>query len=158
MKEYKLFNETTIKRLRKFYLVFFIIVGPLLATALILRTLNNSFGQFLTDKFFWVCLILIVVSYIGATIWTMTGKSETKFFTIINDELVVKKASGDLKYPIQGLAFLEVDYIKCQPAVSFLFVYNEQKQFEILLHRMFVTEILEILKEYKVNILDNKAE
>lgn len=158
MKEYKLFNETTIKRLRKFNVVFFILIVVLLSTALILRTLKNSFGTFLTDKFFWVCLILILVSYIATTIWTMTGKNETKFFTIIDDELVIKKASGNVKYPIMGLSFLEVDYIKCQPAVSFLFVYNEEKEFEILLHRMFVTEILEVLKEYKVNILDNKAE
>ena len=158
MKEYKLFNETTIKRLRKFNIVFFIMIAALLCTALILRTLNNSLGEFLTNNFFWVCLVLIFVSYVATTVWTMTGKNETKFFTIIDGELVIKKASGNVKFPIVGLSFLEVDYIKCQPAVSFLFVYNEQMEFEILLHRMFVTEILQVLKEYKVNILDNKAE
>lgn len=152
MKDYKLFNEKMVKRLKRFYFLFFGLGFLFLLVIFLLSLMNNSFGNFITKHIFLICIFAFLCSYILSIVWTMIGKGPTKYLRITDSAFHLVTSKETLTYDFKGLILVEVDKNSSAPAILLSFVYNEENKVNVLIHNSFTEEIVNNLKEKNINV------
>ena len=155
MKQYKVFNHKTLKRLKKFYLMFFSLGFGLTFILFALSLLKNPLSKFISSYMFFLGIGAFVLAYVISTLWTIIAKGPTRYFTISATSFDIIEDNKTISYPFLGLTFVEIDRTKESPAVLMTFVYNENNKVDLLLHHSFITEIKTSLSEKNINIIES---
>lgn len=153
MNEFHLLKKDIAMNINKRMRYAFIMLVAGLFFLFILGAFNNPLSNFISNHIIIISLIYAALIVIVSII-LLYFKAEKDPFTLmqITDMSITLVASThEEELPIVGLALVEIEKTKYQPAVLLNFIYSESKQYSVMINNKELAELLAVFERYNIN-------